>query len=96
MAKVNDVNDNENDELVEVVRGNRCRTKRFGIDGTRRIEPKGKKKRQAPPTRRVHERREKKAKEEETRTVADGERGLTMPQILVPAVECPRAHTTHN
>lgn len=29
-------------------------------------------------------------------TVADGEHGLTMPQILVPAVECPRAHTAHN
>lgn len=31
-------------------------------------------------------------------TVADGrrERGLTMAQILVPAAECPRAHTAHN
>lgn len=41
--------------------------------------------------------RKDKEREETTRgTVADEERGLTMPQILVPAVECPRAHTTHN
>lgn len=41
--------------------------------------------------------RTKEKKETTTRgTVADEERGLTMPQILVPAVECPRAHTTHN
>lgn len=59
------------------------------------LEERNKRKKNTLLSKRRERGREKR--ERETRgTVADEERGLTMPQILVPAVECPRAHTTHN